>query len=148
MNPGADACVESLRKVLAETYLLLVKTHGYHWNVVGPHFNSLHLMFEAQYTELFAAVDEIAERIRALCAKAPGSFSAFAALAEAEEGQPNSPAFEMVASLLKDHERLSGLCRIGITHAEDARDAATADLLTVRQGVHEKTAWMLRVYLQ
>lgn len=139
--------VESLRQILAETYLLLVKTHGYHWNVVGPQFVSLHTLFEGQYQDLFAAVDDIAERIRALGVKAPSGLAAFSELSHIEEGRGETPAEDMVAALQRDNEHLASECRHGVAAAEEADDPATADLLTGRLAVHEKAAWMLRSLL-
>jgi starvation-inducible DNA-binding protein len=136
---------EQLSTFLADTYLLYVKTHGYHWNVSGPMFRSLHLMFEEQYTELAEAVDEIAERIRALGHLAPGSYGEFAKLASVtdEEGAPE--AMEMVRRLVDAHETVIRTARHLVKTAEEAGDVATADLATERIEVHEKTAWMLRV---
>lgn len=135
---------EALSRLLADTYTLYLKTHGYHWNVTGPMFRSLHLMFEEEYMELRDAVDEIAERIRALGVEAPASYSEFAALSSVED-EPGSPdAMEMVRRLVAGHEAVIRTGRKVVEAAEKANDVATADLATVRIEVHEKTAWMLR----
>lgn len=133
-----------LSGLLADTYTLYLKTHGYHWNVTGPMFRSLHLMFEEQYIELGDAVDVIAERIRSLGVPAPASYSEFARLAsiQTEDGAPQ--AIEMVRSLLDAHETVIRVARVVADTAERAGDLATADLATQRIEIHEKTAWMLR----
>ena len=133
-----------LSRLLADSYTLYLKTHNYHWNVKGPLFNTLHQMFEVQYTELAAAVDEIAERIRALGEPAPGSYKAYAALTEIEEEDSVPPAEEMIRQLLKGQETVVRTARSVIGAAEAANDEPTADLLTQRMQVHEKNAWMLR----
>lgn len=152
INTGisADArreIVGGLSRLLADSYTLYLKTHNYHWNVTGPHFNSLHDMFEAQYTELAAAVDLIAERIRALGEYAPGTYSAYSKLTSIEEGEEVPAAMDMVADLVKAHETVCRTAREVLPKAEDARDEATVDLLTQRLDLHEKTAWMLRSLL-
>jgi starvation-inducible DNA-binding protein len=133
-----------LSTLLADTYALYLRTHMYHWNVTGPRFPSLHVMFEGQYLELRDAVDEIAERIRALGSFAPGSFGEFARLSSIadEEGVPS--AEEMVRRLAEGHELLVRDARPIAERAEAAGDVATADLVTQRISIHEKTAWMLR----
>ena len=138
---------DGLSHLLADTYTLYLKTHSYHWNVVGPMFNTLHLMFETQYNELALAVDEIAERIRALGAPAPGSYQQFAALSAVPEdiGQPD--AEEMLRRLVTDQETVVRTARTLFPVVERAGDEPTADLLTQRMQVHEKTAWMLRSML-
>ena len=135
---------EGLSSLLADTYALYLKTHMYHWNVTGPSFHSLHLMFEEQYLELRDAVDVIAERIRALGSFAPGSYSEFARLSSVpdEEGVP--AAEEMIGRLSDGHELLVRAARPLVARAEAAGDVATADLVTQRITIHEKTAWMLR----
>lgn len=133
-----------LSRLLADSYTLYLKTHNYHWNVQGPMFNTLHLMFEEQYTELAAAVDEIAERIRALGEPAPGSYKAYAALTSIEEEDAVPEAEEMIRQLLKGQETVVRTARMAFAAAEAANDEPTADLLTQRMQVHEKTAWMLR----
>jgi starvation-inducible DNA-binding protein len=139
------AIAEGLSRLLADTYTLYLKTHNFHWNVEGPMFNTLHLMFEQQYTELAAAVDLIAERIRALGFPAPGSYSAFARLAtvkEAGEQVPEAP--EMIRQLARDQEQVAKTARQLFPTVEKAGDEPSADLLTQLMQIHEKTAWMLR----
>jgi len=133
-----------LAKLLADSYTLYLKTHNYHWNVTGPQFNTLHQMFEQQYTELAAAVDEIAERIRALGEWAPGSYSAFAGLTSIEEEKDVPDAEQMIRQLVKGQEAVVRTARSVIKSAAAANDEPTADLLTQRMQVHEKNAWMLR----
>jgi starvation-inducible DNA-binding protein len=136
-----------LSRLLADTYTLYLKTHNFHWNVRGPMFNSLHLMFETQYTELALAVDLIAERIRALGEPAPGSYSAFAKLSTISEAEGTPEAMEMVRILAEDQLAVVRTARGVFPMADAAHDEATADLLTQRMQVHEKTAWMLRATL-
>jgi len=138
------AIADELAKVLADTYTLYLKTHNYHWNVTGPMFNTLHLMFETQYTELWAAVDLIAERIRSLGEFAPGSYAQFAELTSIAEADGIPTAEDMVRDLVKGHEAVARTARAAFAVADDANDQPTADLLTQRLEVHEKTAWMLR----
>lgn len=138
---------KGLSKVLADSYTLYLKTHNYHWNVTGPMFNTLHLMFEGQYTELAAAVDEIAERIRALGVFAPGSYKAFAALTEIQEENDVPSAEEMIEQLVIGQETVARTAREVFKLAEQASDEPTADLLTQRMQIHEKNAWMLRSML-
>ena len=133
-----------LARLLADSYTLYLKTHNYHWNVKGPLFNTLHQMFEEQYTELATAVDEIAERIRALGEPAPGSYRAYAELTAIEEADGEPSAEEMIRQLLKGQETVVRTARSVIGAAEAANDEPTADLLTQRMQVHEKNAWMLR----
>ncbi|MDR1848952.1 MAG: DNA starvation/stationary phase protection protein [Zoogloeaceae bacterium] len=137
-----------LAKVLADTYSLYLKTHNFHWNVVGPMFNTLHLMFEAQYDELALAVDLIAERIRALGYPAPGSYSEFVRLTAIPETVGVPTAGEMVALLVSGHETVARTARAIFPVVDAASDESTADLLTQRMQAHEKTAWMLRSLLQ
>lgn len=141
------AIARGLSKVLADSYTLYLKTHNYHWNVTGPMFNTLHLMFEGQYTELATAVDEIAERIRALGVHAPGSYKAFAALTEIKEETDVPDAEEMIRQLVIGQETVVRTARAVFKIAEKASDEPTADLLTQRMQVHEKNAWMLRSML-
>ena len=133
-----------LSRLLADSYTLYLKTHNYHWNVKGPLFNTLHQMFEAQYSELAVAVDEIAERIRALGKPAPGSYKAYAELTTIEEEESVPDAEQMIRQLLKGQEAVVRTARSVIGAAEAANDEPTADLLTQRMQVHEKNAWMLR----
>ena len=139
--------VEGLSKVLADSYTLYLKTHNYHWNVVGPMFLSLHTMFETEYTELALAVDEIAERIRALGAPAPASYREFSALTVVPEDTDRPDAQEMVRRLVSAHEATAKTIRTMMPLAEGAPDQVSVDLLTRRLDVHEKTAWMLRSIL-
>lgn len=133
-----------LARLLADTYTLYIKTHGYHWNVSGPMFRSLHLMFEEHYMELRDAVDEIAERMLALGHTAPASYAEFASLASVAD-EPGVPdAMDMVRNLVAAHETVVRTARNVVAAAEQAGDVATADLATVRIETHEKTAWMLR----
>lgn len=136
-----------LSRVLADSYTLYLKTHNYHWNVTGPLFNTLHTMFEGQYTELATAVDEIAERIRALGHSAPGSYAAFAGLTSIEEEDGVPPAEEMIRQLVIGQEAVVKTAREIFPLADAAHDEPTADLLTQRMQVHEKNAWMLRSML-
>jgi starvation-inducible DNA-binding protein len=138
------AIAAGLSRLLADTYTLYLKTHNFHWNVTGPQFNSLHLMFEGQYTELALAVDVIAERIRALGEPAPGSYSAYAALSTIKEAVGVPDATEMVRILAEDQLAVVRTARSIFAGADDAHDEPTCDLLTQRMQVHEKTAWMLR----
>ena len=143
------AIAEGLSRLLADTYTLYLKTHNFHWNVEGPLFNTLHLMFEGQYTELATAVDLIAERIRALGFPAPGSYTAFANLATVREAGDTVPAAEeMVRQLARDQEAVAKTARSIFPTVEKANDEPTADLLTQRMQIHEKTAWMLRSLLE
>jgi starvation-inducible DNA-binding protein len=139
---------EGLSHVLADSYTLYLKTHNFHWNVTGPMFNTLHLMFEGQYNELALAVDLIAERIRALGFPAPGSYKAYAKLSSIEEAEGVPSAEEMISQLVKGHEAVARTARGVFSAVEKASDQPTADLLTQRMQVHEKTAWMLRALLQ
>jgi starvation-inducible DNA-binding protein len=153
MNPTIDigipeqdrlAIADGLSRLLADTYTLYLKTHNFHWNVTGPMFNTLHLMFETQYTELATAVDEIAERIRALGVAAPGSYVQFADRTSIAEETRVPAAEEMIAQLVKDQETVARTARSVFPLADEAGDEPTADLLTQRMQIHEKTAWMLR----
>ncbi len=139
---------DGLGRVLADTYMLYLKTHAFHWNVEGPMFNTLHAMFMEQYTELWNAVDSVAERIRALGFPAPGTYSEFAALTSIEETAGVPKAMQMVRLLVAGHETLARTLRSVFPVAEGASDESTVDLLTQRLQVHEKTAWMLRSLLR
>ena len=140
--------VQGLSKLLADTYTLYLTTHNFHWNVTGPMFNTLHLMFMEQYTELWNAVDPIAERIRALGHPAPGSYRQFAKLASIPDAPQNPPkALAMVEVLMTGHESVARTARNVLPIAERADDQPTVDLLTQRLAIHEKTAWMLRSLL-
>jgi len=138
---------QGLSHLLADTYTLYLKTHYFHWNVTGPMFNTLHLMFETQYNELALAVDLIAERIRALDVYAPGTYRDFAKLSSIKESESVPKAQEMIAELVAGHEAVCRTARSVFPSADAAADEATADLLTQRLQVHEKTAWMLRSLL-
>ncbi len=138
---------QGLSHLLADTYTLYLKTHYFHWNVTGPMFNTLHLMFEVQYNELALAVDLIAERIRALDVYAPGTYRDFAKLTSIKETESVPKAQEMIAELVAGHEAVCRTARSVFPSADAASDEATADLLTQRLQVHEKTAWMLRSLL-
>ena len=137
-----------LSRLLADTYLLYLKTHAFHWNVTGPMFATLHALFEQQYTELAAAVDEVAERIRALGPFAPGSYSQLAELASIGEERGVPRAGEMIRQLVLDNEAVTRTARQVLPLAQAAGDEATVDLLVGRLRVHEKTAWMLRALLE
>lgn len=137
-----------LSKLLADSYTLYLKTHNYHWNVTGPLFNTLHVMFEDQYSELATAVDEIAERIRALDVPAPGSYKEFAKLASVEEANSEESAEEMIRQLVIGQEAVVRTAREAFPSADKANDEPTADLLTQRMQIHEKNAWMLRSMLE
>ena len=135
---------DHLGHLLADTYTLYLKTQNFHWNVEGPMFRSLHLMFEEQYIELRDAADEIAERIRSLGYPSPGSYSEFSRLTSIPESEGKPEAMAMVRGLAEGHEAAAKTARAVIAAAEAAGDVATADLATVRIETHEKTAWMLR----
>ncbi len=139
---------DGLSHLLADTYTLYLKTHNFHWNVTGPMFNTLHLMFEEQYTELAAAVDLIAERIRALGVPAPGTYKTYAQLSSIKETEGVPSADEMINLLVEGQEAVTRTARGVFKVAEEANDQPTADLLTQRMQVHEKTAWMLRTLLE
>lgn len=139
--------IKALSEALADTYLLMVKTHKFHWNVEGEGFFQLHKAFEEQYNELFEAVDEIAERIRAIGGYAPGGLGEFGELSTINETRGNVSHKDMARILAEDNEHTSATARKGAETAEDADDIATADLLTARVAAHDKAAWMLRAYL-
>jgi starvation-inducible DNA-binding protein len=150
IEPGArEKVAHSLSEMLADTYTLYLKTHNYHWNVTGPMFDTLHKMFEAQYNEMWVAVDELAERIRALGHPAPGSYAAFGKLARVSDAGDGVPeAKQMIRQLVEDHETVVRTARGVLKVASDAGDDVTEDLVTGRMQVHEKTAWMLRSLLE
>ena len=137
----------ALAHVVSDTFTLFVKTQGYHWNVTGPHFRSLHLALEEQYIELHDAADLLAERMRALGALAPGSFAEFTELATIKDHEPTEDAMKMISNLVEDNETMARLIRPLVEVAEDASDTATADLFNARLAAHEKAAWMLRSLL-
>lgn len=143
------AIAQGLSHLLADTYTLYLTTHNFHWNVTGPMFNTLHTMFMQQYTELWNAVDPIAERIRSLGHKAPGSYAAFSKLSSLPDVPAQPPkALEMVRILVEGHEAVARTARELLPVADKASDEPTADLLTQRLTVHEQTAWMLRSLLE
>ena len=143
------AIAQGLSRLLADTYTLYLPTHNFHWNVTGPMFNTLHTMFMAQYTELWNAVDPIAERIRSLGHVAPGSYAAFGALSSLPDAPAQPPkALEMVRILVAGHEAVARTARELFPLADAASDEPTADLLTQRLTIHEQTAWMLRSLLE
>lgn len=135
---------EGLSRVLADTYALYLKTHAFHWNVTGPQFQALHGLFETQYTELAVAVDDIAERIRALGVFAPGSYSQFGKLSTIKEETGVPRAEDMLKQLVQDNEAVVRTARSVLPTAEEGQDEASVDLLVGRMRIHEKTAWMLR----
>ena len=139
---------EGLSKLLADSYTLYLMTHNFHWNVTGPMFNTLHVMFMTQYTEQWAALDVIAERIRALGFAAPGTYKEFVKLASIEEVEGTPKAMDMVRHLVAAQEATARTARELFPLTEEANDQPTADLLTQRIDVHEKTAWMLRSLLE
>lgn len=142
------AIADGLSRLLADSYTLYLKTHNFHWNVKGPMFQTLHLMFEGQYTELAVAVDDIAERIRALGFPAPGSYKEFAKLTSIEEADGVPAAEEMIRQLVDGQEAVVRTARGLFDVVDKAADEATADLLTQRTQLHEKSAWMLRSMLE
>ena len=144
----ADPVAKGLNVLLADSYVLFLKTQNYHWNVTGPYFNTLHTMFETQYQDLFAAIDEVAERLRALGHRAPGSFAAFGKLSDIKEETGSPKAEQMIKNLVKDHEAIIKSCEELIEAADDADDNATEDLAIARMQVHQKFHWMLKAHLE
>lgn len=143
-----EAIAQGLSRVLADTYTLYLKTHNFHWNVTGPMFQTLHLMFETQYNELALAVDLVAERIRALGFPAPGTYKQFASLSSIAEDDGIPRAEDMIRRLVDGHETVARTSREIFAVADDANDQPTCDLLTQRLQTHEKAAWMLRSLLE
>lgn len=143
-----EGIADGLSKLLADSYTLYLKTHNFHWNVTGPMFQTLHLMFETQYTELALAVDVIAERIRSLGFPAPGTYKQYAALSTIKEEEGVPKAQDMIRLLVEGQEAVVRTARSLYPVVEKANDEATADLLTQRIQLHEKTAWMLRSLLE
>ncbi|HTT36913.1 MAG TPA: Dps family protein [Burkholderiales bacterium] len=139
---------QGLSRLLADTYTLYLKTHNFHWNVTGPMFNTLHLMFEQQYNELWLAIDLIAERIRALGLPAPGTYKEYARLSSIKETDGVPKAEEMVRLLVEGQETVARTARELFSLVEEVHDAPTTDLLTQRMQAHEKNAWMLRSLLE
>ena len=143
-----EATAEGLKRLLADSYTLYLQTHNFHWNVTGPQFRELHLMFEEHYTELAQAVDDIAERIRTLGVVAPGTYKAFTALSQVREVEDVPEAGAMVDLLTRGHEQVVKTCREALKVAQQAEDESTAALVSDRMRIHEKTAWMLRAIRQ
>ena len=141
---ASEKICKHLSKLLANTYMLYLKTHNFHWNVTGPKFFTLHKMFEEQYLELATAVDEIAERIRTLGHRAPGTFIEYSELSEIKEHKDIPSADDMIKILAEDNEKVAQIAKEGVKPAEDGGDDPTADMLIARAQIHEKTAWMLR----
>ncbi|NBO32488.1 MAG: DNA starvation/stationary phase protection protein [Cyanobacteria bacterium WB6_1B_304] len=153
INIGIDEATRKeiatgLSRLLADTYSLYLKTHNFHWNVTGPMFQTLHLMFEQQYTELALAVDQVAERIRALGFPAPGTYSEYSRLSSIPETEGVPRSHDMIQLLVEGQEAVIRTARSIFSIAEAAKDEPTADLLTQRMQIHEKTAWMLRSLLE
>jgi starvation-inducible DNA-binding protein len=147
-NDDRAKIVDSLSRVLADSYMLYLKTHNFHWNVTGPMFQTLHTMFQTQYTELWTALDDIAERIRALGHFAPGTYQRYAELSSIKE-EPDVPtAHEMIRQLVEGQEAVVRTSRAAFRIADDANDQPTAGMLTTRMEIHEKNAWMLRAFLE
>ena len=148
MNKDAqEGCAKALSIVMANTYVLYLKTHNFHWNVEGPNFRQLHLMFEEQYQDMWAALDVIAERIRALGSYAPGTYAKFAQLATIKERQDIPDAKDMLRELTADNEAIAASLADAIGVVQEAGDEPSADILIGRQTVHEKAAWMMRSML-
>jgi len=145
---GNAKVIDALSTLLADSYTLYLKTHNYHWNVTGPMFTTLHTLFETEYTDLALAVDEIAERIRALEARAPGSYSEFTRLAAVKEATGTPSATQMIEDLVADQATLVASAQRVVETAETAGDQASGDLGVRRIEVHEKNAWMLRSHLE
>ena len=144
---NADKTTEALSRLLADSYVLYLKTHNFHWNVTGPMFSTLHTLFETEYTELALAVDEIAERIRALGAVAPGTFAAYGKLAKVKDAEGVPKATEMLRQLADDQTEVVAAAKQVVQRAVESGDDATADLGIRRIQVHEKNAWMLESHL-
>jgi starvation-inducible DNA-binding protein len=147
-NARSREVAEAAAKLLADSYTLYLKTHNFHWNVTGPMFNTLHTMFETQYTELALAVDEIAERIRAIGQHAPGSYAEFGEITSVRDGKPGTRALDMVRELGDDQLKVAASAKELIGVAEKNGDDVSVDLGVRRMQVHEKTAWMLRSHLE
>jgi starvation-inducible DNA-binding protein len=143
-----EKIADALSRVLADSYILYLKTHNFHWNVTGPMFQTLHTMFMTQYTEQWTALDAIAERIRALGFPAPGSYTQYAKLTSISEETGVPTAHEMIRQLVTGQETATRTARAAFKIADEADDQPTADLLTQRMEIHEKNAWMLRVLLE
>jgi len=148
MAKSSSKVVEELSHLLADSYTLYLKTHNFHWNVTGPMFTTLHTLFETQYTELALAVDEIAERIRTLGARAPGSYAEFAELTAVKEAKGTTAATQMVRQLTADQATIANAAQRVVQAAQATGDEASADLGIRRMQVHQKNAWMLRSHLE
>jgi len=146
-NEARERMAQALSRALADSYTLYLKTHNYHWNVEGPHFQALHNLFEEQYKDLANAVDDIAERIRVMGHYAPGSYQAFAKLASVKEETGHPDWKQMVRQLAEDQETVGGTLREAIATAREVDDPASEDLMIGRLETHEKNAWMLRAHL-
>lgn len=147
-QPARKQIADGLSRLLADTYTLYLMTHNFHWNVTGPFFRELHLMFEEQYTELATAVDLLAERIRTLGFPAPGTYKAYAKLSSIQEHDDVPPAEEMVRLLVEGNEAVVRTARSVVPHAQEVHDESTVTLVADRMVIHEKTAWMLRSSLE
>ncbi|PIW29013.1 MAG: DNA starvation/stationary phase protection protein [Rhodobacterales bacterium CG15_BIG_FIL_POST_REV_8_21_14_020_59_13] len=139
-----DTMAKAVIEVLADTYALYFKTHAYHWNVTGPRFHDLHMLFETQYNEMWTATDDIAERVRALGVKAPSSYAEMDKFAKVKSEATKADANDMLADLLAGHEQVATTIRSALEQASELGDEATADILTPRLTAHEKMGWMLR----
>ena len=148
MSASTQKTAEALSQLLADSYTLYLKTHNFHWNVTGPMFTTLHTLFETQYTELALAVDEIAERIRALGVRAPGSYAEFTELAQVKDAEGTPSATDMIRILVDDLATVNASAKAVFQAAEAAGDQASGDLAVRRMDVSEKTAWMLRSHLE
>ncbi|MEM1432671.1 MAG: Dps family protein [Pseudomonadota bacterium] len=146
-SEAREQIAEGLSRLLADSYTLYLKTHNFHWNVTGPRFRDLHLLFEEQYTELATAVDDIAERVRTLGFPAPGTYRQFSALTSIDEPEDVPPAETMLAALAADQEAVVRTARAVLPLAQEAQDESSASLIADRMAVHEKAAWMLRSLL-
>jgi len=146
MTRNTDPVVKALEQALADTFTLALKTQTYHWNVVGPNFLGLHNLFEEQYTDGFAAVDELAERIRALDAPAPGGLQVFKEITKIADPKTGIDSKAMIDDLIESNEKISKSLQAGVETAEEKGDPSTADMLTARVTVHDKAAWMLRSF--
>lgn len=144
---SSPAVIEALSHLLADNYTLYLKTQNFHWNVTGPHFSALHTLFQTQYEELAIANDDIAERIRALGATAPGSFAAFGKLASIKEAPEKSGWQDMVKTLADDQDNIGVTANKVLKLAQEVGDEPTIDLMIQRLNVHQKAAWMLRAHL-
>jgi starvation-inducible DNA-binding protein len=147
-KPDSTRVADATARLLADSYTLYLKTHNFHWNVTGPMFTTLHTLFETQYTELALAVDEIAERIRALGEIAPGSYTEFTRLAKVKEARSVPAAVDMIRQLVADYRTVAATAQEVFDLADELGDQATADLATRRMQVSEKNAWMLRSHLE